>query len=48
MSWNTIQDQFFFDPRFPKFKVGQKWYFPAKQTQKFLLEWAEEKMLGKK
>lgn len=44
MSWNTIQDQFFFDPRFPKFKVGKKWYFPAKQVQAFLVEWAEERM----
>ncbi len=43
MSWNTIQDQFFFDPRFPKFKVGQKWYFPAKQTQKVLIRMGRRK-----
>ncbi|WP_307341667.1 DUF771 domain-containing protein [Caldalkalibacillus uzonensis] len=42
MSWNTIQDNFFHDPRFPKVKVGGKWYFPAEKTKRFLLEWLEE------
>ncbi|MCF6094331.1 DUF771 domain-containing protein [Microaerobacter geothermalis] len=39
MSWNTIQKEFFFDPRFPKYKVGNKWYFPAQETKEFLLQW---------
>ncbi|WP_028988054.1 hypothetical protein [Thermicanus aegyptius] len=43
MSWNTIQKEFFFDQRFPKFKVGGKWYFPAQETKKFLLEWLRER-----
>ena len=42
MSWNFIQQQFFFDPRFPKFKVGNKWYFPAKETREFLVKWLHE------
>ena len=42
MSWNFIQQQFFFDPRFPKFKVGSKWYFPAKETREFLVKWLHE------
>ena len=42
LSWNTIQDKFFYDPRFPKFKVGQKWLFPAEETKKFLLQWLRE------
>lgn len=42
MSWNFIQQQFFFDPRFPKFKVGNKWYFPAKEAREFLLKWIKE------
>jgi hypothetical protein len=42
MSWNFIQQQFFFDPRFPKYKVGNKWYFPAKETREFLLRWLRE------
>lgn len=43
MSWNFIQQQFFFDPRFPKFKVGNKWYFPARETREFLLRWLAER-----
>ncbi|WP_054637158.1 group-specific protein [Thalassobacillus sp. C254] len=39
MSWNTIQDKFFFDPDFPKFKVGNKWYFPSEKTKEFLNNW---------
>lgn len=42
MSWNFIQDQFFFDPRFPKRKVGSKWYFPARETKEFLETWLNE------
>ena len=42
MSWDSIQKLFFFDPRFKKFKVGGKWYFPAKAANDFLLEWIEE------
>ncbi|WP_077616831.1 group-specific protein [Caenibacillus caldisaponilyticus] len=43
MSWNTIQKEFFFDPRFPKYKVGGKWMFPAKETRDFLLAWLKER-----
>lgn len=44
MSWNTIQKEFFFDPRFPKFQTsGGHWRFPASEAKKFLLEWAAEK-----
>lgn len=42
MSWNFIQEQFFFDPRFPKRKVGNKWYFPVRETRKFLEQWLAE------
>ncbi len=42
MSWNTIQDTFFFDHRFPKKKVGGKWYFPVRATRTFLEKWLEE------
>ncbi|WP_050613285.1 group-specific protein [Bacillus testis] len=42
MSWNTIQEKFFFDHRFPKHKIGGKWYFPADKAKTFLLEWMEE------
>ena len=42
MSWNFIQEQFFFHPDFPKYKVGGKWLFPAEKTKRFLLEWLEQ------
>lgn len=42
LSWNTIQDQFFFDSRFPKHKVGSKWLFPAHETREFLIKWLSE------
>ncbi|NOV01373.1 group-specific protein [Paenibacillus planticolens] len=42
MSWNTIQEAFFYDPRFIKRKVGSKWYFPVKETRDFLELWLRE------
>ena len=42
MSWSFIQEQFFFNQDFPKYKVGTKWVFPAEKTKAFLLEWLEE------
>lgn len=42
MSWNTIQEKFFYDKRFPKYRVGGKWYFPAKECEEFLLSWIKE------
>ncbi len=46
MSWNFIQDQFFFDPRFIKRKVGTKWFFPVKETREFLREWLLEQSIS--
>ncbi|AUJ23156.1 group-specific protein [Virgibacillus dokdonensis] len=43
MSWNTIQDTFFHDERFPKVKLGGKWFYPAKEAQAFLIQWMEER-----
>lgn len=43
LSWNTIQDQFFFHPDFPKYKVGGKWMYPAEETKRFLLRWIRER-----
>lgn len=44
MSWNTIQESFFHDPNFPKFKVGNKWFFSAKKAEMFIDNWALEKI----
>ncbi|MED4455941.1 group-specific protein [Metabacillus fastidiosus] len=46
MSWNSIQEFFFHDPDFPKFKVNQKWYFPAAECRAFLIKWAEGYQVG--
>jgi hypothetical protein len=43
MCWNTIQKEFFYDSRFPKHKVGNKWFFPAQETKQFLLKWLSER-----
>ena len=42
MSENNIKEKFFYDPRFPKYKIGGKWYFPAKECEEFLLTWIKE------
>ena len=42
MSWPTILSTFFHHVDFPKFKIGQKWYFPAKEAREFLLLWLRE------
>ena len=43
LSWNTIQKEFFFDPDFPKYKVGGKWMFPATEAKEFLLKWLKNR-----
>lgn len=43
LSVNTIKDEFFYDQRFPKFKIGKKWLFPAEEAKNFLLQWSKEK-----
>ena len=42
MSENNIKEKFFYDESFPKFKVGGKWMFPAKECEQFLLMWIKE------
>ncbi len=37
MSENSIKDKFFYDKRFPKHRVGGKWYFPAREAEQFLI-----------
>lgn len=39
---NTIKEKFFYDERFPKFKIGKKWLFPAEEAKSFLIEWLKE------
>lgn len=42
LSWNTILEAFFYDERFPKFRIGRKWVYPAKETREFLIQWLRE------
>nr|WP_275444543.1 group-specific protein [Paenibacillus sp. ACRRX] len=42
LSWPTIQNTFFYDPRFPKRRQGTKWLFPAKDARAFLIKWLME------
>ena len=42
MSFNNIREKFFYDSRFPKYKVGGKWYMPAAECEAFLLQWIKE------
>ncbi|MEK5331515.1 group-specific protein [Lysinibacillus sp. FSL W8-0992] len=42
MSIPFIRDKFFYHPDFPKFKVGSKWWMPAKETRDFLTSWLKQ------
>jgi hypothetical protein len=42
MSIGNIKEKFFYDERFPKYKVGGKWYFPAAECEAFLRQWIKE------
>lgn len=44
MSWTFIQEQIFFDLRFPKRKIGVKWYFLARAAREFLEAWLMERL----
>ncbi|MEH7088135.1 hypothetical protein V7100_03985 [Priestia megaterium] len=46
MSENTVKEKFFYDERFPKRKIGGKWYFPAGAAEDFLLRWLEEQPIN--
>lgn len=42
MSIPFIKEQFFYDERFPKKKIGTKWFMPAKEAEMFLRQWWNE------
>lgn len=46
MGENSIKEKFFYDPRFPKHKIGGKWYFPAAECEVFLLQWIKEQPIS--
>lgn len=42
MSVNNIKDKFFYNPDFPKYRIGGKWYMPAEKTEKWLIDWIHQ------
>lgn len=42
LSETTVKDTFFYDPEFPKFRVGKKWLINAKLAEEFLMSWASK------
>ncbi|MGA3675997.1 group-specific protein [Lysinibacillus agricola] len=42
MSIPFIKEYFFYNEDFPKYKVGTKWLMPAKETEKYLLNWLKQ------
>lgn len=40
LSETTVKEAFFYDPDFPKFRVGKKWLINAKLAEEFLMEWS--------
>lgn len=42
MSWNTIQAHYFKYDKFPKKKIGNKWYFHRRKLEIFLDEYFED------
>lgn len=42
LSETTIKETFFYDPDFPKFRVGKKWLINAKLAEEFLMNWSNK------
>lgn len=40
MHIKTMKEYFFYDERFPKFKVGSTWRFPVALVKEYLTEWS--------
>ncbi|WP_244094245.1 group-specific protein [Jeotgalibacillus salarius] len=38
MSVNFLKEHFLYEKDFPKYRVGKKWVFPAKEVSEYLLE----------
>lgn len=42
LSETTVKETFFYEPDFPKFRVGKKWLINAKLAETFLMEWSSQ------
>lgn len=41
---NTMKEHFFYDPDFPKFKIGRDWRFPVTKVKAYLEQWSEDRI----
>lgn len=41
---DTMKKEFFYDPDFPKFKIGATWRFPVKKVKEYLDEWSTKEI----
>lgn len=41
---NTMKEHFFYDPDFPKFKIGRDWRFPVAKVKAYLEQWSEDQI----
>lgn len=42
LSETTVKETFFYEPDFPKFRVGKKWLINVKLAETFLMEWSSQ------
>lgn len=45
MHIKTMKEHFFYDPDFPKFKIGATWRFPAAKVKVYLDTWSQEQIM---
>ncbi len=44
MHIKTMKEHFFYDPDFPKFKIGATWRFPVTKVKEYLDEWSTKEI----
>ena len=44
MCLQTMKEYFFYDEKFPKFKIGRTWRFPVSLVKGYLENWSEQKI----
>ena len=42
---DTMKKEFFYDPDFPKSKIGATWRFPATKVTAYLDTWSQEQIM---
>lgn len=44
MSMSHLQRYVLHLPDLPRYRIGKKWFFPAKETEAFLLDWLSKQV----